>query len=51
MTQAHVLKLDIPGQLETFERTGAWGFRYGGVMFFKGHIRRLSLAILLLLEL
>ena len=29
MAQAYVLKLDIPGQLETFERTETWGFRYG----------------------
>jgi hypothetical protein len=49
MAQAYVLKLNVPGQLETLERSGTWGFRHGGVMFFKGHIRRLSLAILLLL--
>ena len=28
MTQAHALKLDIPGQLEIYERTRTWGFRY-----------------------
>jgi hypothetical protein len=51
MAQAHALKFDISGQLETFERTETWDFRYGGVMVFNMHIRRLSLAILLLLEL
>ena len=28
MAQAYVLKLNIPAQLETLERTGTWGFRY-----------------------
>ena len=33
MAQAYALKLAIPGQLETFERTETWGFRYVGIIF------------------
>ena len=29
MAQAYLLKLDIPAQLETLERSGTWGFRHG----------------------
>ena len=32
MAQAYVLILDIPGQLETFERSGGWGFRYADII-------------------
>ena len=32
MTQAYLLKLDISGQLETFERTETWGSRYAVVI-------------------
>ena len=32
MAQAYALKLDIAGKLQTFERTGTWGFRYAVVI-------------------
>ena len=32
MAQAYALKLDILGELEAFERTETWGFRYASVI-------------------